>query len=238
MAPLASSAPLLGEIVLTGTYDWAPKRRDIARFLQEFAALPDRPPLLTAAVTAQMTAGLGIQTRPLPSNNGDALRFGLITDRFEAGHKLKTLAYIADNQIVLSYTDVACDFTDVEDAAFFLRRVTSAADINAHIAQLSAMDLDQLRNPLHGVSAAFAPTPTPGKPRAARLTARHARRRPAQTAGDGRNAGVSRAEPVPTVVRTDPAPTARRSGSAPLANSARSLLHAGLPRRHARPPLV
>ena len=80
-----------------------------------------------------------------PAIAGDAIRLGLITDRFEAGHKLKTLSYIAQNIIVLSFSDVAQDFRDIPDHLFFIRLLTNVADIAGHVAQLAAVDPSELR---------------------------------------------------------------------------------------------
>ena len=52
----------------------------------------------------------------------DALRIGLITDRFEAGHKLKTLAYVANNRIVLSFAEVGFDFVHIPYHDLFIRK--------------------------------------------------------------------------------------------------------------------
>ena len=67
----------------------------------------------------------------------DALRIGLITDRFEAGHKLKTLAYVANNQIVLSFAELAL--------ISFIFRITIFLSANLNLSPMSRRMLALLR---------------------------------------------------------------------------------------------
>jgi hypothetical protein len=148
MAPcvdLAADAPLLQEIGVSGTFDWVPKHRDVLRFAKEFSALGTPIP-----VRASGLPDLAMQQlRPTPLPVADmrtALRFGLVTDRFEAGHKLKTLAYIAENQIVLSFAEIGDDFAHIPDWDLFLRRIHSVSDIQRHVRAVSDMPLADLRD--------------------------------------------------------------------------------------------
>jgi hypothetical protein len=142
---LAEGAVLVPEIVISGTYDWTPKRRDALAFAGEYAAVENR--LTVRADGLPEAASRQLRPAPLPSAEacGAALRFGLITDRFVAGHKLKTLAYIADNQIVLSFADVAGDIAHVPDHDFFIRRIGSVGEIASHAAELAAVPAAELR---------------------------------------------------------------------------------------------
>ena len=143
--PLAEDAVLRRELVVSGTFGWAPKRRDLLRFAAEYGPSPDRLPVHGEAWPAEAARLLA----PLPLPEGPALaaalRLGIITDRFEAGHKLKTLAHIAGNQIVLSFADVAFDFADIPDHEVFIRRIGAAAEIAGHVAALAAMPAGELR---------------------------------------------------------------------------------------------
>jgi hypothetical protein len=142
---LVPDAPLKRELVLLGTYDWYPKRRDVTVFSREYASLSERLPIFTSALPPAAAASMSF-AQPLQAGDyGDAIRFGLITDRFEAGHKLKTLAYIAQNQIVLSFADVRRDFDQIPDYAFFIRKLASTVDIASHVAEVAALDPDTLR---------------------------------------------------------------------------------------------
>jgi hypothetical protein len=142
---LADDATVLREIVISGTYDWFPKRRDAVLFAREYAGRADRMPIRAEALPAEAMQRL--MPAPLPSDheNCTAIRFGLITDRFEAGHKLKTMAYIASNQIVLSFADVAIDFVDIPDSALFIRRLTSVADIADQVEAILAIPVAEVR---------------------------------------------------------------------------------------------
>lgn len=144
--PLSPDAPLVPELVIAGTYEWRPKRRDALLFAQEYAAVTSR--LLVRAPKLPGAAAELLQVAPPPSTaeTSAALRFGLITDRFEAGHKLKTLAYIADNQIVLSFTDVTADFAHLADHALFICTLSNAIDIARHVAKLVQMHPSELRS--------------------------------------------------------------------------------------------
>ena len=143
--PLAADARLVQEIVVSGTYDWVPKRRDALLFAQAYAGQQDRLPVRADGLPPDAMAGLAVRPMPSPDENSAAIRFGLITDRFEAGHKLKTLAYIAANQIVLSFSDVSFDFLHIEDHAFFIRRVSTIADIARHAEDIAALPAAVLR---------------------------------------------------------------------------------------------
>ncbi len=65
--------------------------------------------------------------------------------RFESGHKLKTSAYVADNNIVLSFADVSFDFDHIPDHDLFIRRVHSVDEMRAHINEISAMPWPAVR---------------------------------------------------------------------------------------------
>jgi hypothetical protein len=154
--PLAEDATLQPELVLSGTFDWVPKRRDILRFATEHAAGTDR--LAVRAGPLPPAAAQLLQPAPQPSAAESAahLRLGVITDRFEAGHKLKTMAYIANNAIVLSFAEVAFDFADIPDHDLFIRRIDAAGEIPRHLAALSALGPAALRDRFRAFQARCA----------------------------------------------------------------------------------
>jgi hypothetical protein len=141
---LDPQAELIEEIVLSGTYGWPPKQRDADLFVREYAALDARLPvrvdMLGAARDDWKTIRL-LDPLPLPtaSENRQGIRIGLITDRFQSGHKLKTLAYLASNQIVLSFANIGLDFNHLPDNELFIRHVSRASDIVGHVRALSAI---------------------------------------------------------------------------------------------------
>lgn len=125
---LSPAALLRCELVISGTFDWFPKKRDMQKFDREFAEAGLTYPVLTDG------AQIG---------DGD-VRFGVITDRFAAGHKLKTMFYIANNCVVLSYCDVSSDFEDLPFSSRFIRRVENAAQLNSAIQSLKEQWNDEL----------------------------------------------------------------------------------------------
>lgn len=143
--PLAPDAALRRVIAIDGTYTWGPKRRDLARFAREFADRPDRFAIAAGALPAGIEVLLGGGSGRVADPDGAALAFGLITDRFVAGHKLKTLAYLARNRIVLSFADVRPDFADIPDAAWFIRTITAPDDIAPIADELARVPPDELR---------------------------------------------------------------------------------------------
>jgi hypothetical protein len=141
--PLAPDATMQRELVLSGTYNWFPKTRDLKRFVAEkdelvvplFADSPD--------------------IRDMPSAKTldyGQMRFGLITDRFVAGHKLKTSAYLMQNCIVLTYSDVYEDFSfNPQAARRFIRPISHARDIGPIVDDFMA----EPQAPLRAALAAF-----------------------------------------------------------------------------------
>jgi hypothetical protein len=128
---------LVEEIVISGTYGWRPKRRDADLFAQNYAAIDIRLPARAGDLGIHSLSPEAIrllQPLPLPSetDNQSAMRFGVIADRFQAGHKLKILAYLANNQIVLSCADISFDFDHLPDSNLFVRRIRHASEIAEH----------------------------------------------------------------------------------------------------------
>ncbi len=140
--PLDAAARLEPALVLSGSYDWKAKRRDVIRFAEEFAAWTGRPTFASDdTLPPEVAALLPVQPARLRERDEVArrIRFGVVPDRFEAGHKLKTLYYIASNCIVLSFADVSFDFERVPDHAFFIRRVETMADVQAVMAEVGSL---------------------------------------------------------------------------------------------------
>jgi hypothetical protein len=143
LAPRAEVAP---ELVLLGSYDWYPKRWSLRRFAQEWVGQGGRslPLYADGGLPAEVLAGLG--ARPAGELNfEDAIRFGIITDRFKAGHKLKTAAYIMANCVVLSFADVVDDYRFSPHADFLIRRIRHVSDIGPIVAEFRAMDAETVR---------------------------------------------------------------------------------------------
>jgi len=155
--PLLPDAPLVRDLVIGGSFGWFAKRRDIIRFAEDYAQLAQKPGRVVAerGVPPELAAQMGAA----PAQDCDfsaALRFGVITDRFTAGHKLKTSAYLQSNCIVLSFADVAHDFGfDARHGAFIVR-LTSVDDIGPAINRLSEAPIAALRRDFNAFKAAAA----------------------------------------------------------------------------------
>jgi hypothetical protein len=141
---LDPQAELIEEIVLSGTYGWPPKQRDADLFVRDYAALDARLPVradMSGAARDGWETIRQLDPLPLPTaaENRQGVRIGLITDRFQSGHKLKTLAYLASNQIVLSFANIGFDFRHIPDHELFVRRIGRVSEINSHVRALSAI---------------------------------------------------------------------------------------------------
>lgn len=153
--PLADDAPLARDLVIGGSFGWFAKRRDIVRFTDDFARLPSPPGRIVAeaGVPPELAARLGAVSAGA-CDFGGAIRFGVITDRFTAGHKLKTSAYLQNNCIVLTFADVAGDFAFDPRHRDFIVRVSSVEDIGPAMDRLAAMPIAALRTEFSGFKAA------------------------------------------------------------------------------------
>lgn len=106
---LADGAPLLPEAVLTGSYGWWRKRRD----LESFRGDPTLGvPILASDPDALAILGdEAVDLRQRPDFSwSQGVRFGLITDSFLGGFKLKSLEYVANNCIILSRVDIRAEY--------------------------------------------------------------------------------------------------------------------------------
>ena len=147
--PLAADAIVVRALVLLGTYDWFPKARDLRRFADEIVQASPQgvtvhgdagvPPALAAQMSMQPSGALDLSA---------AIRFGVVTDRFTAGHKLKTAAYLMQNCAVLSFADVIDDFCEIPHADRWIYRVRSVDDLAPIMAAMAARRQDEVRSEL------------------------------------------------------------------------------------------
>lgn len=120
---LADPAVVRPEIVLTGSYGWWRKRRDLKVFA-EGAPLPAK--IVTFDPTARDILGDQAASHgPADLDWSSNLRFGLITDRFLGGFKLKALEYVARNCVILSACDLSEEFRELPHASVFVRTIRS-----------------------------------------------------------------------------------------------------------------
>lgn len=154
-SPLNADAAVARELVISGTFDWFPKARDVRRFVAEYAAAPPADVRLrcAASIAADQRAALGA-TEDDAIDAASAIRFGLITDRFTAGHKLKTAAYLMSNCAVLSFAKVIEDYADLPFARDWIVEIESVADIDPAMQRLAARPAFEARNQLITLKAA------------------------------------------------------------------------------------
>lgn len=124
---LSANARLVPEVVLTGSYAWWRKRRD----LRSFAA---GAPLSVKMYVFDSAAReiLGVQALDPGATDIDwesDVRFGLVTDRFLGGFKLKALEYVAKNCVILTACDISAEFQGLPHASLFVRPISSKEDL-------------------------------------------------------------------------------------------------------------
>jgi hypothetical protein len=137
LAPLSPDAVLSTQVVLTGYYSWWRKLRSLKLFAKSPGEIGS--PLLVVDETVQTLLGAEARLgQPKEVMTGQTVQFGLITDYFSGGFKLKSLEYIAMNCIVLSCCDISEEFADIPDGDLFVRRVKSKADVRRVIEEFKA----------------------------------------------------------------------------------------------------
>jgi len=140
---LDADAKVVEELVLLGSYAWWRKRRDLRAFVRDTAF---EVPVWASDPIA--LGELGMRGRAIacdaPRWSG-AMRFGLVTDRFRGGFKLKSTEYVAMNCIVLSYSDISREFEGLPHADRFIRTVRSASDIREAMADIASGETDETR---------------------------------------------------------------------------------------------
>lgn len=137
--PLADGAGLQPDLVVSGTFEWFPKLRDLRSFAAEYRDWTRRPKpriYISSGLSDELRHALDAQdvgTLDL----GSAIRFGLVTDRFVAGHKLKVSEYFAANLIPISFSEVGEDF---EFSAAATRLISTVGDIAAMSARIDEFE--------------------------------------------------------------------------------------------------
>lgn len=139
-APLAPDAPVLAEAVITGSYGWWRKRRDLRVFAEG--------PSLGVPIRANDPVALeilGDQGLPLDETDpawswSAGLRVGLITDAFVGGFKLKSVEYVAKNCVAICLSDISAEFDGLPHAGEFVRIVRDKAQARDAVAALRAQD--------------------------------------------------------------------------------------------------
>jgi hypothetical protein len=134
---------IIREIVISGSYGWRPKRRDLLLVADEFSRSDlelvfrhDKP--LPKPKGSSLFHEHSISIDKTEYSQG--LRIGLIPDTFLSGFKLKSTYYIAMNCVIASRCDIRGEFTGLPYAEEFVRVVRSLDDLNALYLELSLAD--------------------------------------------------------------------------------------------------
>lgn len=140
---------LVNELVISGSYDWRPKRADFCSLAREVGAagpgegigwrhdgaLPVVPEAAPVATRSTPIAG---------PDYADGLRFGVIPDTFLGGFKLKATYFIANNCMVLSRCDIRHEFKDLPHSSEFVRYTPTLVDILAAVATFRGQPVEPL----------------------------------------------------------------------------------------------
>lgn len=141
-SPLSDDAVFRPECVITGSYAWWRKRRDLKRFA-------DAVGLRTVhAFDAGVKAVIPSSQHHLSTADFDwssAIRLGIVTDRFGGGFKLKTLEYVARNCAIFSSAPIMAEFAHLPHAARFVFDNRDPGQLGAVLHELSARDPAILR---------------------------------------------------------------------------------------------
>jgi glycosyltransferase involved in cell wall biosynthesis len=156
-AALNDDATFKRELVISGTFDWFPKARDLRRFANDYAQDPVANTKLrcSSSSAATIRAALGA-AHDDGYDPADGIRAGVITDRFTAGHKLKTAAYIMGNCAVISFARISGDFIDLPNYRNWIFEVSDAAEIAPIMDRLAARPADEMRGELTALKSAVA----------------------------------------------------------------------------------
>lgn len=144
---LAAGAPLRPDLVVIGTFEWFPKRRDLLAFAEDYLLWNETPRpkvYLSPGAEPEHVARLGAGSLT-DIDFREAIRFGLVTDRFVAGHKLKVSEYFARNLIPVSFSGIGEDFAFSEAASRLIARIDTLGDLGAHIRRMTALPPHELR---------------------------------------------------------------------------------------------
>jgi hypothetical protein len=155
--PLAPDAVVVPELVMLGSYDWFPKRWSLNEFIDEWQACRPPPAAIYADDGVPASAREALDLRPVSTIDlTRSIRFGLLTDRFQAGHKLKTAAYLMNNCVVLTFAEVIEDFRFSPHADLFIRRIHHVREIAPLMRELGAITPAALRARLVEFKASIA----------------------------------------------------------------------------------
>lgn len=137
---LSRGAVVEPRLAISGTFDWLLKAQGLKAFARQYQRSGLRLAPVFDAPPPTFVRDLITDWRQGPMSSPDTLSFGLVTDRFEAGFKLKVGAYIASNLVTLSFADVRPDYEGLPHAQEFIRHVESIEQAHSIMAAMSRAD--------------------------------------------------------------------------------------------------
>ena len=150
--PLKAKKRFLKEALLSGNYKWSLKRKSLHRSIQ----ILDQSTLKLAAynvcdVFEDICCDLNVSVSLNDNIEEDEfIRFGIISDSFVSGFKLKSLELIEKGCCLLTFCDLLQEFRHIVNSELFVRKVSSPTDINSTVEELiqnpiSAEQFNQFR---------------------------------------------------------------------------------------------
>lgn len=130
-----ASDRVIPEVVLSGSYGWAPKRRDLLAVAGELGRSSVRGTMPgwrhdLPLPDERAAAPLRDVSRPITADDyAEGLRFGLIPDSFVGGFKLKATYYVANNCVLLARCDIRSEFAGLPHADEFVHFTPALVDI-------------------------------------------------------------------------------------------------------------
>jgi len=139
--PLADDAQFVPEAVITGSYDWWRKRRDLKAFAAGAGDIVVHgfDPWVKSYFPDSHLYGAASDL-----DWSSHIRIGIVTDQFAGGFKLKTLEYIARNCVIFSGAPVMADFAQFPFADRFIFDDVKPERLAEVCANLAARDTAEL----------------------------------------------------------------------------------------------
>ncbi len=134
---LGMGAVVEPRLAISGTFDWLLKIRGLQAFARQYRQSGLRLAPVFDAPPPAFVRDLIPDWRQGPMSSPGTLSFGLVTDRFEAGFKLKVGAYIASNLVTLSFANVGQDYEGLPHAREFIRQIDSIEQMHSIMAAMS-----------------------------------------------------------------------------------------------------
>jgi hypothetical protein len=128
------------EIVISGSYEWMPKKRDLMLISKEFDlsklefCFRNNTPFPDSAQNSRLSQSSRLISE---ANFSEGIRIGLLPDTFLAGFKLKASFYIANNCLIASRADIRSEFVELPHYQEFVHFVRSLHELDILIRDIN-----------------------------------------------------------------------------------------------------